>query len=92
MKPTSYNSEVEDTERLLCPEAPQGPALGSTPGTWEYDVIWEKSLCRCNGIKELEKRLSWIKAVAGKPMMCPDKRSKRENTERRWHYEDGGKD
>ena len=80
------------TPKGFCTQEPHKVLLGSTPGTWEYDVIWERSLRRCNGINELEKRLSWIKAVAGKPMMCPDKRSKGENTERRWHYEDGGKD
>ena len=26
MKPISCNQEMGDTERLLCPEAPQGPA------------------------------------------------------------------
>ena len=26
MKPISYNQEMRNTERLLCPEAPQSPA------------------------------------------------------------------
>lgn len=30
------------------------------PRTWECDLPWKKGLCRCNEVKDLEMRSSWI--------------------------------
>lgn len=38
-----------------------------TPGTCGCDLIWRKDLCRCNQVKDLERRSSWILQVGPKP-------------------------
>lgn len=38
-----------------------------SPGTWNHDLIWERSLCRNHYIKDLKmERLSWIFLVGPK--------------------------
>ena len=47
MKLISFQQEVGDTERLLCPRAPQSPALFQYEGTAELiDKVLDESIKR----------------------------------------------
>ena len=57
MKPISFNKKTEDTERLLCPGSPQGPAhFHELSPSLPVSQILNFPLCPCN----LIFYLSWF--------------------------------
>ena len=61
-------------QQYVCPQI-------SVSGTWEWDLVQGRALCRRDKGEDLEMRLSWRRPVVLAPTTCPQKRPKERDTD-----------